>query len=264
MAFAGNLTYNAFLSLFPFLLFLVSILKLVDATGLITALVGVMAHSLPAPAAYLVRHQILPDVMSRLTDNPFLSVLLALGSLWQVTFVGRAIVQALNRMYGTEDKRSAWRRFLLPLVFALGAAIFFLAALALLVFGSQIGVIVGGRLGSGTAGWWASAILRWPLLLVLAFLAFAVIYYWGPDVDQRAPFVSTGAALATIAWLIFSVAFSLVLNQFAVFLVSPLYGWFTGLIILLMYLYWSSVIILIGAEINRVVEDQTPESRSES
>jgi uncharacterized BrkB/YihY/UPF0761 family membrane protein len=54
------------------------------------------------------------------------------------------------------------------------------------------------------------------------------------------------------------------LNQFAVFLVSPLYGWFTGLIILLMYLYWSSVIILIGAEINRVVEDQTPESRSES
>lgn len=264
MAFAGNLTYNAFLAVFPFLLFLVSILKLVDATGLITSLVDAIAHSLPAPAAHLVRQQILPDVMSRLTDNPWLSLLLALGSLWQVTFVGRAIVQAMNRMYETEDRRAWWRRFLLPLLFALGAAILFLAALALLVFGPQLGAAIGNGLGSSSAGWWASFILRWPLLLVLAFFAFAVIYYWGPDLDQRAPFVSMGAALATVAWVIFSVGFSLVLNQFAIFLISPLYGWFTGLIILLMYLYWSSVILLVGAEVNRVIEDNTPGSRSPS
>lgn len=259
MAFAGNLTYNAFLAVFPFLLFLLSILKAVHATGMINDLVGTVTHSLPRPAAHLVRQQILPDVVSRLTTNPLLSVFLALGSLWAVSFVGRAIVQAMNRMYETDERRPLWARALLPLLFSLGAAVLFIAALALIVFGQALSVRAGTVLGSGTVGWWAWNVVRWPLLIALAFLAFALIYYWGPDVKQRVPFVSLGAAVSTAAWVIFSVAFSLVLDRFAQFLISPLYGWFTGLIILLMYLYWSSVIILAGAEVNRVIEELRPE-----
>jgi membrane protein len=264
MAFAGNLTYNAFLAVFPFLLFLVSILKTIHATGMIHDLVRTLTHSLPAPAARLVRQQILPDVMSRLTSNPWLSLFLALGSLWAVSFVGRAIVQAMNHMYDTDERRSWWVRALLPLLFSLGAALLFIAALAMIVFGPALSVGVGNFLGSGSVGWWTWTMLRWPLLIALAFLAFALIYYWGPDVQQRVPFVSVGAGVSTAAWVIFSIAFSLVLNRFAQFLISPLYGWFTGLIILLMYLYWSSVIILAGAEINRVIEDQKLGARTDS
>jgi membrane protein len=193
--------------------------------------------------------------MSRLTSSPILSICLALGSLWAVSFVGRAIVQAVNRMYEVEDRRPAWQRFLLPLLFSLGAALLFIAALAFLVFGSSMSVGVGSLLGSGAAGWWVWSILRWPLLVLLAFLGFGVTYYFAPDVEVRAPFISIGAALATGAWIIFSVGFSLVLNSFAQFLISPLYGWFTGLIVLLMYLYWSSVILLFGVEINRVIKE---------
>jgi membrane protein len=201
-----------------------------------------------------VRHQILAAVLSRLTTNPILSLFLALGSLWAVSFVARAIVQAVNRMYGVEDSRPLWQRFLLPLLFSLGASTLFLVALGVIVFGSSISVDLGKGLGSGSMGWWAWAILRWPLLLALAFLAFDLVYACAPDVHQRTALVSGGALLATFTWLLFSAAFSLVLNHFAQFLVSPLYGWFTGLIILLMYLYWSSVILLVGAEINWVVE----------
>jgi membrane protein len=221
---------------------------------MIRYLVRTVTHSLPAPAAHLVRQQILPDVISRLTSNPLLSLCLALGSLWAVSFVGRAIVQAINRMYESEDRRPWWQRLVLPLVFSVGAAVLFIAALALIVFGQALSVWVGNLLGSGSAGWWAWFVLRWPLLVVLVFIAFALIYYWGPDVSQRVSFVSIGAAVATAAWILFSIGFSLVLNHFAQFLVTPLYGWFTGLIILLMYLYWSSVILLAGAEINRAIE----------
>jgi membrane protein len=153
-------------------------------------------------------------------------------------------------MYEVKDRRPWWQRLLFPLAFALGAAVLFIAALALVLAGSAISV------GAGSAGWWAWYVLRWPILIALAFLAFALIYYCAPDRGQRAPFVSLGAALATAVWLLFSAAFSLVLNNFAQFLISPLYGWFTGLIILLMYIYWSSVILLLGAEVNRVIETQ--------
>lgn len=254
LAFAGNLSYNWFLAIFPFLLFLVSLLKVIHATGLITSLVDQVDSSLPAPAAQLIRQQILPDVMSRLTNNPLLSISLALGALWAVSFGTRAIVQAMNRMYGVEDRRPPWERFVLPLVFSAGAAALFLTALGLLVFGSPISVAAGRALGSGSMGLLAWSILRWPLLLCLAFLAFALLYSWAPDVHPGVPFLSVGAVLATVAWLIFSVGFALVLNNFAQFLVSPLYGWFTGLIILLMYLYWSSVILLVGAEVNRAID----------
>jgi membrane protein len=149
-----------------------------------------------------------------------------------------------------------WQRFLIPLAFSLGATVLFIAALALIVLGAQISVGVGRVLGSGGVGWWAWYLLRWPILAALAFLAVALTYYCAPDLEQHVPFVSVGAALATAAWLIFSTAFSLVLNHFAHFLLNPLYGWFTGLIILLMYIYWSSVIVLVGAEVNRVVEEQ--------
>jgi membrane protein len=252
--FAGNLAYNAFLAIFPFLLFLVSILKAVHATGLVVRLVDVIVRSLPTPAARLVRQQILHDVMSRLTDSPILSVFLALGSLWAVSAVARAVMSAMNKMYGVEDSRPLWARLLLSLGLSVGAALLFLAALALIVFGPTAGVTLGQTLGSGTIGWWVWNIVRWPVLVGLALLGFALVYYYAPDLEQRFPFVSVGAIAATIAWLIFSLIFSLVLNHFASNLITPLYGWFTGLIILLLYLYSSSVIVLVGAEITRVIE----------
>ncbi len=66
--------------------------------------------------------------------------------------------------------------------------------------------------------------------------------------------MSPGAVSATVAWLLFTVTFSAILNQFGMFLVDPLYGWFTGLIVLLLYLYWSSIVLLLGAEVKRVIE----------
>jgi membrane protein len=90
------------------------------------------------------------------------------------------------------------------------------------------------------------------------------MYYYAPDPRRRAPIVNAGVILATVAWLLFSAAFSLVLNHFVQFLITPLYGWFTGLIVLLMYLYWSSVILLVCAEVNRVIASHGHDDGSEA
>jgi membrane protein len=85
-------------------------------------------------------------------------------------------------------------------------------------------------------------------------LAFALIYYFAPNVKRPIRSVSPGAASATLARLVFSVAFSWVMDRFGAILVDPLYGWFTGLIVLLLYLYWSAFILLVGADVNHVIE----------
>ncbi len=257
-AFAGNLTYNAFLAAFPFLLFLVSLLKVVHEESLVKIMIDTIARTLPSTASQVLHRQILPEVLSRLTDSPILSVFLALGSLWAVSAVARAGMEAMDVMYGITDQRSVWMRFLLSMILSLAAAVLLLAAVALLVFGPVIAGLADSILGNASIAWWIWSVLQWPLLLSFALLAFALIYYYAPDASQRFRFVSPGALVATMVWLVFSVGFSLVLNHFGQFLVNPIYGWFTGLIIFLMYIYWSSMILLVGAEINRTV--RSPET----
>jgi membrane protein len=253
-AFAGNLTYNAFLASFPFLLLLLSVLRALHATDLLSGLVDVLTASLPATSAQLFHEQIQPDVASRIPNSRLLNVVLALGSLWAVSAVFRAVTAAMNVMYECAEHRPLWVRFGLSIVLSLLTACLFLSAVVLILAGSRATAAVAEAVHSGTsfAAIWTA--VQWIILVVCAFLAFALTYYVAPDVKRPIRSVSPGAFAATAAWLLFTLGFSGVLNQFGPVLVDPLYGWFTGLIVLLLYLYWSSLILLVGAEINRVVE----------
>lgn len=253
-AFAGNLTYNAFLASFPFLLFLLSVLRALHATDLLTGLEDLLTASLPATSAQLFHEQIQPDVASLIPNSWLLNVVLVLGSLWAVSAVFRAVTAAMNVMYDCTDRRPLWARFGLSIVLSLLTACLFLSAVVLILASSRATVAVteAVHLGASFAAIWTA--VQWVILVACAFLGFALTYYVAPDVKRPIRSVSPGALGATAAWLLFTLAFSGVLNQFGRFLVDPLYGWFTGLIVLLLYLYWSALILLVGAEINRVIE----------
>jgi membrane protein len=253
-AFAGNLTYNAFLASFPFLLLLLSVLRALHATDLLTGLVDVLTASLPASSAQLFHEQIQPDVASRIPSSRLLNVVLAVGSLWAVSAVFRAVTAAMNVMYECTDRRPLWARFGLSIVLSLLTAGLFLSAVVLILAGSRATAAVAGTVHTGIsfAAIWTA--VQWIILGLCAFLGFALTYYVAPDVQRPIRSVSPGALGATAAWLLFTLLFSGLVNQFGSVLVDPLYGWFTGLIVLLLYLYWSSLILLVGAEINRVVE----------
>jgi membrane protein len=129
-------------------------------------------------------------------------------------------------------------------------AALFLVALVLMLAGSYMAEAV--HLGTSFATIWNVA--QWLILVASAFLGFALTYYLAPDVKRPIRSVSPGALGATAAWVLFTIVFSGVLNRFGTLLIDPLYGWFTGLIVLLLYLYWSSLILLVGAEVNHVIE----------
>ncbi len=162
-----------------------------------------------------------------------LGVLLAAGSLWACSAGFRALAAALNVMYAVSDRRSAVTSLGLSLILALAAAGAWLIAWALMQT-------------------FATAIV--PILLLGGFGLSALVYKVIPC--DRRPFraIVPGAVCATIAWCVFSFGFDFVLNEFGRFLLDPLYGWFTGLFALLMYVYWSAYILLLGAEVNHVIE----------
>src|SRR5579884_256242 len=251
-AYAGNITYNAFLSIFPFLLFLLSLLRLVRSTSQISALVSTAVRALPVAAAATV-HRILQVVIALLPHNVFFSVLLACGSLWAVSAASRAVMEAMSVMDEVKDERSLPIQVAVSMMLSLATALLWLGALILIVAGADIAAVVAVAFGRSAVIGPAVTILQWLVLLTFTWLAFALTYKYAPARRQPARALAPGATIASAAWLIFSAVFAFVLNHFGRFLVSPLYGWFTGLIVLLIYLYWSSYIVLVGAEINRVL-----------
>jgi membrane protein len=169
-AFAGNLTYNAFLASFPFLLLLLSVLRALHATDLLTGLVDVLTASLPATSAQLFRDQIQPDVASRIPNSWVLNVVLALGSLWAVSAVFRAVTAAMNVMYECIDGRPLWARFGLSILLSLLTACLFLSALVLILAGSRVAAAVAQAVYPGASFGAIWTVVQWVMLVACAFL----------------------------------------------------------------------------------------------
>jgi membrane protein len=243
--FAGDLVYNGFLALIPFMLFVVLALRTVKADDLLNGAVAMFSVTLPASSAGLLHDQIQAEVTSRVPDWSLLGVLLAAGSLWACSALFRAVRLALNVMYDVADDRSLWQGLAISVLFAVGSAA---AWLILFVFGQTLIGASGGSAGAASGPIWAV------VMLLGAFVFCASVYRLVPS-DRRA-FRATvpGAACAAATWFAFSMVFDFVMNRFGQFLVDPLYGWFTGLFGLVLYLYWSAYIFLVGAEVNHAIE----------
>jgi membrane protein len=193
----------------------------------------------------LLQGQIQAEVTSRIPDWSLLGVLLAAGSLWACSALFRAVRLALNVMYDVGDDRSVWEGLAISVLFALGSAAawltLFLSGETLIGAAAGISVAAGGPI--------------WAVVMLLgAFVFCASVYRLVPS-DRRAfRAIVPGAACAAGTWFLFSMVFDFVMNRFGQFLVDPLYGWFTGLFGLVLYLYWSAYIFLVGAEVNHAIE----------
>ena len=243
--FAGDLAYNAFLGMIPFMLFVVLVLRSVHADVFINGAVAMFGLVLPASAAGLLQGQIQAEVNSRVPDWWLLGAFLAAGSLWACSAVFRAVASALNVMYEARDDRSPVRGLAISVVFAIGAA-----ATWLIVF------VLGEMLTTAAASASSSAVgLIWAVVIFLGAVGFCAGVYRLVPCDRRGfRAILPGALCAAACWFVFSLIFAFVMNAFGQFLVDPLYGWFAGLFSLVLYLYWSANIFLVGAEVNHAIE----------
>jgi membrane protein len=261
-AFAGNLTYKGLFALFPFSVFLLSLIGLFGVPQLLDTLFNRASAVMPDGAATFLEDQLLGLAASKalgaFTVGAIVSLLLA---LWGVSGAFRSVMDAMNAIYEVEEARPRWKRYLLSVVLSLGTAALLLFALALIVFGPQLGAAFGETVGLGSVFRLVWNVVQWPVLFCEVLLAFSLVYYFAPDVEQRFRWVSLGTIIAVTLWIVFSVLFALYINNFGSY--NATYGSLAGVAIFLFYIYWSALIMLVGAEMNQVIEGHIPEGKNE-
>src|SRR5215203_3107019 len=262
MAFAGNLTYKGLFAIFPFFTFLLSLLGIFNATDLVNTMVGKLSGVAPQSATEFIEGQLLSITQSQaesaFTFGAIISILLA---LWGVSGAFRSVMEAMNVMYEVEEDRPFWKKYAISIFISLTVISLMLTALGIVVFGGSVGGGLAAAVGLGGVFQTAWSIAQWPILAFVMLFAFALIYYFAPAAKQRFRWISPGAIIAFAFWLIFSLVFSYYVGNFGSY--NKTYGSLAGVILLMLYVYYTAAIMLVGAEMNQVIEWHIPGGKNE-
>jgi membrane protein len=171
-----------------------------------------------------------------------------LATLWSASSGVNAVLKALNKAYDVEENRAFWKVKLLSIFFTIVLAIVIVLSLLLLIFGKVIGEIIYKFVylpGSFETIW---SIAQYVIPLTIMVIVFIMLYLYLPNLRLKVKEVLPGALFATVGWVVTSILFSFYVNNFSSY--SKTYGSIGGIIVLLTWLYLSSMIIVLGGEIN--------------
>lgn len=249
---AAGVAFYALLAIFPAIAAAVSVYGLVADPATVEQQMSAMMGVMPQEAASILRQQ-LQNVASQPSSGLGWGVVLGLLlTVWSASKGTKALMQGLNIVYDEEEDRGFIKLNATALLLTAGAIVFGVITLGLIA-------VLPALLGSlGLPGWLSTTVslVRWPVLLGAVLVALAVAYRYGPSRDEpRWQWVSPGAGLATVAWLLASIAFSVYVSNFGSY--SATYGSVGAVVILMMWLYLSAYVALLGAELNAELEHQT-------
>jgi membrane protein len=249
---AGGVAFFGFLSIFPALIALLSLYGLVATPETVARQVENLSAQLPDSAAQIIEEQlnaIVANSGSALTLGLIVSILAA---LWSASGGVGNLITAVNLAYDEVEARNFVKLKLMSLGLVLGSIVFVLITFGLIA----VVPAVLGALPLGVVGTILAQVVRWVLLLAVFAGALAVLYRVAPDRDApRFSWVSLGAVVVTVVWAIVSVGFSLYVDNFGSY--DKTYGAIAGVIVLMLWLYLTCYLVLLGAEINSEAEHQT-------
>jgi len=249
---AGGVAFFAFLALFPALIAALTIYGLVADPVQVAWQMQGLAGLLPDSVQPLIADQLHAVAASSDSALGIGLVVSLLAALWSASGGMTNLIRAINVAYDEEESRGFLKLRAIALTLTLGAVVFVLVSLALVA----LMPVAFDALGLGGVGLLLAQLLRWVLLAGLVVVALAVAYRVAPDRDPpRFAWVSVGAVVATALWIIGSAAFSLYVNNFGSY--NKTYGALAGVIVLMLWLYLTGYIVLLGAEINAESERQT-------
>jgi membrane protein len=251
--YAAALSYQLFFSLFPFIIFLLALLGVLNLTSFFDWLIEQSQTVLPGQASGMVQN-IVGQIRGQAAGGAL--SLGAILALWSASAAVRMAMHALNVAYKVED-RAVWKKFPLSLIYTVLLAILIIAAAVLMLVGPQLATWIAEQVGMGSvfATVWAWA--RIPVAVVLLMLVAALVYYLFPNTDQPFRFVTPGAVLAVIVWVLASLGFSWYVANFASY--NATYGSVAAIIVVLFYFFISAAILLFGAELNSEVYHRATE-----
>lgn len=245
---AAQLSYYFLLALFPLLLFLINILGHFAQQGTMfrERLLLYLAALMPASAFTLV-HTTLDEIsLSRGTGKLSFGLLAA---LWAASNGMGAISTTLNIAYGVRERRAWWKVRLISIFLTVALAILILAALAIILYGGNIGEGMANRYGFGSLFTIVWTIVQWPIALLFVLTTFNLIYNFAPNIPWHARhWITPGAFVGVALWLAASFGFRVYLGYFDSYSVT--YGSLGALIVLMLWFYLTGVAILIGGEVN--------------
>lgn len=245
---AAALTYFAILALFPFLLFLVALLGVVLDPHQTASLVQQLGAVAPPQVT-----QILGDRLNALVQHPSGGLLTIgiLGAFWSASGAVTSVMEALNRCYDVRETRPMWKRRGLALLVTLAVGVIVIIAVLVMFAVPFAAHFVGGTLGAAI-NW-----IRFPIGGLIVMLSWALLYWALPNVTpHRFQLVSFGSLFGVVIWLVASWGFSEYVRHSHGY--EATYGAVGGMIVLLVWMYISSVVVLLGAEMNKVL---TPAER---
>ena len=249
---AAGVAFWGFISLFPAMIASVAVYGLVADPATVTRQAEAITDALPQDAASLIVGQmraISSESRDALSFSLLISLLLA---LWTSSAAVSNMMSAINTAYDEEETRSYVRRKCIALVLSVGAIAFVVTAVGLIAVAP---VLLDTFASEGTTRTLVG-IGRWVGLVVTVLAGTAVIYKVAPDrTTPRLAWVSVGSILATAVWLLASIAFSLYVDNLGSY--GSTYGSLTGVAILMLWLWITALIVLVGAEVNAEAEQQT-------
>ncbi|NMA86485.1 MAG: YihY/virulence factor BrkB family protein [Tissierellia bacterium] len=246
-AVGGQLTYFLILSIFPFLIFFLNILSYTSIAQ--EEILDNLLIVLPIETQILLKG-IVREIVGYSSET-LLSVGIIL-SLWTGSLGITAIIRAVNKAYDVEKRRPYWKLKGLAIIFTVALALVLIIVLSMLVFGEVIGRRIFAIFGATHVFYHIWEFFRIIIPFLSMVIIFALLYKFSPTPGQGVDIsfreAIPGALFAAVGWIIASMVFSFYVNNFGNY--SKTYGSLGGIIILLLWLYISSITILLGGEIN--------------
>ncbi|WFF00881.1 YihY/virulence factor BrkB family protein [Micromonospora sp. WMMD964] len=248
---AAALTYYGVLSIFPGLLVLISILGLLgeSATQGVTDTVN---QAVPEDSI----RKIITDAIGAADNGGLASIAAIIGlvaAFWSASGYVGAFMRASNTIYDVPEGRPIWKTLPIRLGVTAVIGVLLLASAVIVVFTGRLAESVGDVIGVGSTAVAVWDIAKWPVLLVLVSLMFAILYWASPNARHGGfRWVSPGGVLAVVIWLVISGLFAFYVSNFGSY--DKTYGTLAGVIIFLVWLWLSNIAILLGAEFDAELE----------
>jgi membrane protein len=246
---AAQLSYYLFFALFPFLFFLASLAAFLPLEDALIEMLARVAQFMPAEAFELVAGHMVGLIE---TPRPRLLTLGFAAALWTASRGVNAFRKGLNLAYDVKETRPFWHTQLLALGMTLAGAVLVVVALSVIVLGGEAGYFLAEKIGEGRQFLNLWSWLRWPIAAFAIMTVAALNYFLLPDVRQKFKFITPGSVVGTAFWLAATWGFTKYVEYFGKFNVT--YGSIGGVVVLLLWLYLSGLVFLLGGELNATVE----------
>jgi membrane protein len=251
MGLAQQVAFSSLLAFFPAMILLVGLLGLIGAYDELKEFLGVVAPGAVIDAIDIAQK----SAAGQSTAASFAVVFGAFGAVWAASGAMTAIIKAVNAAYDRIETRPLWKVRLLAIALVFASGLVLAGLLLLIVFGGPLGDAIASRANLGGAFDLAWSSLRWPIAFAALLLFFALVYYAAPNVQQRNwKWITPGSLVGSLLWLALSGLFALYTSFSESY--DKTYGSLAGGIILLLWLNYSAVALLFGAELNAELDRQ--------